>query len=350
MGAIRLFLALVVASGHWQAMAPQPLQIDARVRLGFTGAQAVFFFYVISGFLISYTLSRNYTPDLQGAGRFWCNRAARIFSLYWPLAAFSLAVFPDARPQHWSDLFTGIFLLGTDWRLAFASYPSDHWEALLHGLHPAWTLGAELTFYLLAPLIIQSWRLATTLFVCSLGVRGYLVWQLGPAMHETWTYYFAPTTFCFFLLGHFGCRLGGVASWSMRPVFGFSLLAASALIMTFGFNYDDLDSPRLWLSILCFAVAVPAVFEATKNVRWLNILGDLSYPVYLVHVLTFILLSGVIFQATAGLTGKLVPYLSILVALAMTTAMAILLLPIEKAVLYLRRARPRRMNPAAGTG
>jgi peptidoglycan/LPS O-acetylase OafA/YrhL len=35
--------------------------------------------------------------------------------------------------------------------------------------------------------------------------------------------------------------------------------------------------------VLCFTLSLPGLFEATKSVAWLNTLGGLSYPLYLVH-------------------------------------------------------------------
>src|SRR5438309_11852638 len=101
MGAVRLFLALVVASNHWnfQVLIPRQRPWSDHLVLGFNAGYAVMFFYVISGFLIAYTLSRNYEASAGGAARFYQNRFIRIFSLYWPLA---LIVFVTVE-QAWSD-------------------------------------------------------------------------------------------------------------------------------------------------------------------------------------------------------------------------------------------------------
>jgi len=57
--------------------------------------------------------------------------------------------------------------------------------------------------------------------------------------------------------------------------------------MRFGPGYS-FDSPRFWLSVLLFVAALPGLFAATKSNRILNYIGNLSYPVYLVHILVFI--------------------------------------------------------------
>src|SRR5713226_8739342 len=100
MGAIRLFLALVVACDHWRAsvLTPRNIPIDDVIKLGFDSGHAVMFFYVISGFLITYTLSRNYEPNLGGTLLFYRNRFIRIFSLYWPTALLELWTFRAGFP------------------------------------------------------------------------------------------------------------------------------------------------------------------------------------------------------------------------------------------------------------
>jgi len=48
--------------------------------------------------------------------------------------------------------------------------------------------------------------------------------------------------------------------------------------------YYRWDGRQFWIAILCFAVALPSVFAATRKNRLLNALGDLSYPIYLIHI------------------------------------------------------------------
>ena len=289
MGLVRLFLAWVVVIDHWYVMTPaiQVLPFDDRVKFGFNAGYAVMFFYVISGFLITYALSRKYGDDFPS---FYKARFIRIFSLYWPLVLVAFLVLPGAWAEFVSgsvaDKATGLLLLGMDWRVAFASYPEYHWAAAIKGLAPAWTLGAELTFYLMAPLLMRSWKIGAVLLVMSLGARALVVTLHGSEV-GMWSYQFFPATLCFFLLGHLAC----LVRWKPGPRFSLALLACSFAVMTVG-PRESFDNWRLWLSVVCFAAALPGLFEASKNVRWMNLLGDLSYPVYLVHMV-FILLVGV---------------------------------------------------------
>jgi peptidoglycan/LPS O-acetylase OafA/YrhL len=353
MGAIRLFLAWVVAENHWQIHALEKRDLyllTDMVKFGFNAGYAVLFFYVISGFLITYTLSHNYTPDLRGVRRFYKNRFIRIYSLYWPIVILTFLLYAPAWQRfvsaNWADQVTGVFLIGADWRLAFASYPQSHFDALIKSLEQAWTLGAELTFYVLAPVLMRSWKIGAAILLVSFCVRGYFVWQLGTGLAEIWTYQFAVSTIGFFMLGHLACL--AAAHWPRLTDrrLGTALLLVSVGVMTFA-TQRSFDTPRLWISILCFTVALPAVFRATKDNKWLNRLGELSYPVYLVHILVLIYLQEPILDSVPATWNKhiIVVLTSIMYLSAVTVAAFVVHHALEVPVSYLMRGLRWRSRP-----
>jgi peptidoglycan/LPS O-acetylase OafA/YrhL len=293
MGLFRFFLALVVAVDHWRVslLHERSIFLDDVVKFGFNAGHAVMFFYVISGFLITYTLMQNYRWDWPGIAAFYRNRFIRIFSLYWPTVILAFILTGGAWTQFLDaslpDKLTSVFLLGMDWRLPFASYPAFHEAAAIRGLNQAWTLGAELTFYLLAPLLIRSWKIGAVVLVASFGLRAFFVFRYGTDLQAVWTYFFIGTSFGFFMLGHLACLFG---RYLANRWFGVAAAIGCFGVMTFGGSYASFDTPRFWIAVLLFSVAVPGLFEATKNVRWMNALGDLSYPIYLVHTLVLIVL------------------------------------------------------------
>jgi peptidoglycan/LPS O-acetylase OafA/YrhL len=291
MGLVRLFLALVVAADHWRVLKLTPFHLifEDYYKLGFNSGYAVMFFYTVSGFLITYTLRRNYGRDGAGIRRFYANRFIRIFSLYWPLVlvCFVLVDRSWSTFLSWSlpDQLTGLFLIGMDWRLSFASYPKPHFEAAIPGLEQAWTLGAELTFYLVAPFLLRSWKIAAALLVASFGLRAAFVFENGSDLQPIWTYHFVGTTFGFFMAGHLVCRAAERWKELARPLLGVALLVSSFAIMLAGGSYASYDTLRFWGAAIYFTLALPGLFEATKNIAWMNAAGDLSYPIYLVHTL-----------------------------------------------------------------
>jgi peptidoglycan/LPS O-acetylase OafA/YrhL len=91
--------------------------------LSFNAGYAVMFFYIISGFLITFTLRKNYDASPNGYAQFYANRFIRIFSLYWPIAIIAF-VFVRGGMTAWLsdpplDKIAGIFLIFSDWLVTF---------------------------------------------------------------------------------------------------------------------------------------------------------------------------------------------------------------------------------------
>jgi peptidoglycan/LPS O-acetylase OafA/YrhL len=178
-------------------------------------------------------------------------------------------------------------LFGTDWIVAFWHYPHGYWVLFPQALRVGWTLGAELTFYLIAPWILRSRRTAISLLLLSAMVRCGVAIVL-PIEHQAsyvrWSYLFFPSTLMFFVVGHFANIIG-----RSLPLSTWASVVALALAGIFSW----LDSPPItvdhlpaYLSCLCFAAALPGLFAATKDSRTFNFLGDLTYPLYLTHSMT----------------------------------------------------------------
>jgi peptidoglycan/LPS O-acetylase OafA/YrhL len=287
LGAIRLFLALVVATDHLRMTLLQPAGLNdlpQYFELGMNAGLAVMFFYIISGFLISIGLSEKYHPTAAGIIRFYKSRFIRIFSLYWPLLLFMFAAFGF---WNWfaalstGDKFTNLFIFGMDWRILFADYPDWHWQAAAPFFHQAWTLGAELTFYLLAPFILRSWKLALGVLVISAATRGYFV--ATTVFDGRWTYLFLPSTFLFFLIGHFVQAMS--RQWTILKNVRWGALSLGCSLFCLQIGPLVWDSLQFWSAALFFAAALPGIFEATKTSSFMNALGDLSFPIYLVQIM-----------------------------------------------------------------
>ena len=299
MGAIRLFLAFVVVIDHIKAIILRPLGVDPGdyMTLGMNAGHAVMFFYVISGFLISYVLQNKYPATPAGTYRFYKSRAIRIYALYWVVWTLSSIVLD---PRHgyaiWTgrlrDLLPSLFLFGADWRVAFGHYPNEYFGFFPTGMEPAWSLGAEMTFYLIAPFLLRSLTGNVFVLLMSVLVRAALVHVFG--FNASWTYHFFPSTVLFFLLGHLSQLLGARLRLPSKLTCGFLLPSILFSLLSGGHSFDH---PYFYLSTICFAVSLPGLFALTKDTKALNFMGDISYAVYLTHplVVTYILPFSLIF-------------------------------------------------------
>jgi peptidoglycan/LPS O-acetylase OafA/YrhL len=287
MGPLRLFLAIVVAIGHVQStiLTPRGVHLWGGYYLGFDSGYAVMAFYMISGFLISMVLDTKYG---HAPTRFYLKRSIRIFSLYLPLAAIAFVFFDgtlrDFRSADFLQRITNFGLLGADW-LIFSYGPAveSAWDALPTPLHQAWTLSAELTFYLAAPWLLRSNRAALVALLLSAATRVAIIITVGHDLR--WTYFFLPATFLFFLLGHWSRVLALRHATLQRPVVAYSLLFACFAIFSLLHSTWDttFDSPGFWLAMICLALSLPGLFQHTKDNNLLNWIGALSYPLYLTH-------------------------------------------------------------------
>ncbi|MGH2892061.1 MAG: acyltransferase family protein, partial [Solirubrobacteraceae bacterium] len=106
------------------------------------GNQALIFFFVISGFLLyrPYAAAHGSGRGRPNTARYARRRALRILPAYWT-ALTVLAIFPG---------IVGAFS-GDWWRYYFFLQAYSQ-RTLGGGIPPAWSLGVEVTFYLLLPL------------------------------------------------------------------------------------------------------------------------------------------------------------------------------------------------------
>lgn len=299
MGILRTILAIAVVFAH----------SDWHHGFVFTGGQAaVQCFYIISGYLISYVLLNN--KSYSSSWRFYANRALRIYPIYLFIALISLPAALFGAPGFVSVYrhapisavallaLSNIFIFGQDWvmfsgvhggHLVFVSNFNQSDVELYMGLlvPQAWTLGIELTFYLLAPFIVRSLKWLLILLVASFALRICLL-ATGLGFVDPWTYRFFPNELGLFLLGALSQQILTpiwkriVADRNAPPAIGTAILAVFSMI------FFLIPLPYICLLPLFLAVAavlLPLAFFFQNKVaidRWI---GDLSYPIYIGHML-----------------------------------------------------------------
>lgn len=288
MGLLRVALAFCVVLWH----------LSDQLYIPVNGYVAVTCFYIISGFYMAMILNETYVGQVK---EFYLGRFLRLFPTYWvicllvatywiyrghsPTRLFNL----DLPVSIWLPTLTanaGIFGLDA---IVLAVYGPWSNINVLRLVGPAWSLAIELQFYLVAPFIVtRSLRFCVGVLIACLALRfAFLGWPYDP-----WRYFFAPTVWCFFMLGAVAYRLFGSSATS-NPRVGYACLAAIpfAAFLAGAHLTQDMDRPRMWAFYLIFAGCVPFIFAATKTARFDNELGKLSYPMYLVHPIILIAVS-----------------------------------------------------------
>jgi peptidoglycan/LPS O-acetylase OafA/YrhL len=299
-GLLRTLLALSVVFDH--AAPAEELLVGGQI--------AVQCFYIMSGFLISYILVER--GSYASIWAFYVNRYLRLYPIYFVVAMVSLiailathrtgfaAVYEAAPPSAIALLvFANVFLFGMDWimfcgvinqKLVFLTNFADSDIPLYQGqiIHPAWTLGVELTFYLLAPFILPRRRWIWFLLAASVALRIYFL-HLGFGARDPWSYRFFPTELALFLFGALAHQILLPAYRRFSPR-GQALAAnvATVFLMVFCVVYALLPLEAVYKRLLLYAAVgclVPLTFLFQQKHRFDGWIGDLSYPIYICHTL-----------------------------------------------------------------
>jgi peptidoglycan/LPS O-acetylase OafA/YrhL len=300
MGAFRFFLALSVLVTHiplYHFASGRSHLSWGHLHIIVTGGHAVFAFFILSGFYMSLILNEKYNTLANGMTRFYGNRLVRLYPAYLcallmmvllSLAAGHATIFAGdyshPRLQWIGALLANLSMVGMD---IFPIVDAQNWRLLV--LTPAWTLSTEIYFYCLAPFIVQ--RSLPTLLFCTLAgitLRMYF-FSHGYAL-DPYRYEFFPSDICFFLMGCIAYKL--YAHIKLRNISAkYSLAVVAALICYLAvlpvWQEDDLDKWRAWGFYSNVMLATPFLFFLTSHSRFDRWLGDLSFPMYVCHVVAF---------------------------------------------------------------
>ncbi len=150
----------------------------------------------------------------------------------------------------------------------------------------AWSLSIELMFYLLAPFLLRRKSVVLVVIVLlGLLLRIYLH-QKGWS-NDPWNYRLFPAELVFFLAGALAFRMynywRGKNIPQQLPLFATGLIIALIL----SYNYLPGGELRNWTFYLLLFTALPFIFFFSRKRRADRWIGELSYPVYIVHVLVF---------------------------------------------------------------
>ena len=146
----------------------------------------------------------------------------------------------------------------------------------------AWTISIEIMFYLIAPFIVRKKITFIALFFFITAVLKYVLYSRG-LNYDPWSYRFFPAEMFFFLLGVLSYKLYlatknfSLPKWFLVCSFAVTL---SAVIL---FEMLQLQFHK-YIYFVCFALAIPLIFQLTKDIKWDRLIGEYSYPMYISHV------------------------------------------------------------------
>ncbi|MCU4675552.1 acyltransferase [Catenovulum sp. 2E275] len=260
------------------------------------GALAVYSFFILSGFLMTYIMHHTYSYDPKGCLKYALNRFWRLYPVYWILFFISLLLF---------------FFLGISPSLIhpYMSFPAslEAWLANLSifypSLHPvtypirvapaSWALTIEIVFYIAIGLGISR-NLIITWFWVIISVM-YLFYKIlvGSTFNIGYGNIFsASLPFSLGALSYFYQKniyqfISGKRFAPHLVVILFSLnivISANSVMLVGQDNAWKVNLLSMYLNLVFSALLVILLSKIKVTYRRIDkLLGDFSYPMYLFH-------------------------------------------------------------------
>ena len=333
--ALRGFACLMVVTIHCAPPRKSIIynDIDLSWLMFSHGAIAVWIFFVLSGYLMGKVFyTKRYTVDIAGVIKFWRNRALRIFPLYYfAVLILSIFVYPEIlKFSNWGYLLRVC---------TFTYHPYVSFEAVKFN-DVFWSLSTEVQFYLIVPFIYSLIQkrfnnqkrvliAGLSIIVATLILRS-LLWisfqtEITQEMGYAFKYWYTPLItnldlfICGFLLN--GLIQNHKLSFNSNQSRIAKLFAVTLIILLYLFSAHHLYHQELWnlpnrsggwrtlttililqpltaiiTSGFIFAFEKDVYHEFTKHeklsfsailknpVRILEIVGNLSYSIYIWHM------------------------------------------------------------------
>lgn len=250
--------------------------IKGDVHLPKIGAEGVDIFFVISGFIMAYTVSQSASGfgSFSSSLDFFKRRGIRVVPLYW--LALLIAWQKDIRQGGLDWLIIKDFIFIAQW------HPIQVWQ-IWPKLIPGWTINYEMFFYLIfgGALLAGRWAFHLTIItIFSLAGFG-LLFASQESSSALFRFYTSPILleFAYGIILFFIFRLFR-ASGSM-PLLYLGALVSGIYLFLPG------DSIRAFSDGLPAALMVGCLLMAgeVRVVPFLRLLGDASYSIYLFHVI-----------------------------------------------------------------
>jgi peptidoglycan/LPS O-acetylase OafA/YrhL len=296
---LRFFAALYVVLYHSFPPAFPNTAGTLIARIISLGYLSVSFFFLLSGYILAVVYLRSGAPVRKA--NFYIARFARVYPLF---LMTMLADVPDILLRR-VDLYgwwrAVAQTLGT---LVVHLFMLQAWVAWLRGIDPPnWSLSVETVFYLSFPFIgyffwrMRGLRLVTT--GIALWISGQLITSiLAPHVSQSVARFSPIFHFCSFPIGillarwQYLKREQAPRAVPRESTIAATLLFSLAVFASVVFWGDQLPGANLnsGLLIPIFAAVIWACSEAGNlparllSVKWLVILGEASFGLYLIHM------------------------------------------------------------------
>lgn len=317
-GILRTILALMVLVGHltdqWQI-----------------GTYAVFAFYMISGYLMTYIMQEAYGYTLDGRKRFAINRFVRLYPSYWFVLLLSVAIVAIVGASFAASYNKLIVMPGSsgEWMSVLSMiYVADFPNKVAPNLAPTtWAITVELFFYLCICMGLSKTKLRVSIWLAL--SLAYVVYCQVAELSWPYKYFPIPAASLPFAIGafiYFRKKEGFISlsdSWVTSPILLTLLLVTNAVATLLVPEYFQTGFyVSFFISILlCYELAMDRGWPFL-SMKVDKLIGDYSYPIYLMHWQIGLLLGFFLYREpikNADASGYTIAFLSIIVCVLVST-------------------------------
>jgi peptidoglycan/LPS O-acetylase OafA/YrhL len=279
---LRFFAAMAVLLFHYGAGFSAGILPAPVTKLLHNGYLGVSVFFVLSGFILTYTY-QNDPMDRRFVARFLFARFARIYPVY--LLALIVAI-PNV-PR--TSLDVGLVLTMVQSWTPPSSLTGYLWVT------QAWTLSVELFFYLMFPVILlvaRQMNVAAIMFLAIVCAALIIILGIPSISPGTERIPFVASDVILlpvfrsveFLYGVLLCRLMVFYRLDTGPIFGAALLIAMILVMCFAWDVHSVAVFTILAGVLIVHLAAGTGFVVQAfSTSLMLLLGGASYALYLLQ-------------------------------------------------------------------
>lgn len=294
------------------------------------GSLGVIFFFVLSGFLITYLLlHEKKTTGTIAVGKFYLRRILRIWPLYFLVVVLGFFILPHVEimeltyfEKHLNEGF------GTKLVLYLLLLPNLALAAFVSMPHIGhlWSIGVEEQFYVLWPVVLKyAKNILRALLLISVLI---IIVKVG----VLWAWSENPESELLNVLKPFmamtkieSMAIGGIGSWFLFRGKGVQLLYSNLLLIfslagivfTVYWMPDILQNATYLVQSVFFLIIIinvscnPNCFLKMEN-RLFVFLGNISYGIYMYHMIVIALVLGLLrhfhYPVSNGIGSQLIVY------------------------------------------
>ncbi|HEH9402284.1 TPA: acyltransferase [Aeromonas sobria] len=327
---LRFFAALGVFFHHLGFLNSSTLvPIQNLVKYFFNGYAGVSFFYILSGFIISYSFKRHQGNGVFGYLDFMIFRISRLFPVHiLSLLIFCLCfgIYSNFGAVNISSFFSNVFLI-------HALIPKQEYYFGFNAV--SWSISCELFFYVAFCFLVRlKSKYLLALLSAILAVVIFSLFNPPVELSQHWLFYINPIfRLPNFIIGMLLCRIylstsfspstaiGNAMELGSIALLGITVYISSNFISDMNLRFDILFIPAMASIVMAFSYSSGLLSKLLSN-SFMMLLGEASFSFYMMHWI-------IISKANEMIMPNPNDYVSIIsfisVALTLSVALSILL-------------------------